>query len=158
MLGFIAPVETRDRVNWRTLNMAFNYQAQYIPIPSAMFLWTHWSRSLADQKRKFDTSGVFSKDSTRELIYDFLEIVLNQKGKAGRECVLKTICETAAHPLESRGVFDEIFHLIFTPNEHDAPSDHINSLKAGRFGTDCGTLYPKCPKGDGILEHISKLL
>lgn len=151
------PVETRDRVNWRTLNMAYNYQAQYVPLPNATYIWNHWARSLVDQKRKFETNGILPMDPTRELIYNFLEITLNRKGKAGHECVLKTICETAAHPIERHTVVDEVFHLIFSPNENDANDDYSNALKVGKYGTDCETIYPKCRKGDGILEHISRL-
>lgn len=137
--------------------MAYNFQSQYMVLPNATYIWNHWARSLVDQKQKFDVSGFLPKDSTRELIYNFLELAMNRKNKAGHECVLKTICETAAHPIERYSIFDEIFHLVFSPHKNDVSDEYTMALKAGTFGTDCDTIYPKCKKGDGILDHISKL-
>lgn len=114
MLGFLAPVETRDRVNWRTLNLAYNYQAQYVPLPNVTFLWNRFSRSLVNQRRQYDLDGSFKRDLTRELVYGAIELFLEHKGKPGRECLLKAICEAAEHPIQRTGVFEEIMHLILT--------------------------------------------
>lgn len=113
-MGFLAPVETRDRVNWRTLNLAYNFQAQYVPIPSVIFLWDRFSRSLIDQRRRYDTDGMFVKDLTRSLVYAALEMFLDRQGKPGRQCLLKAICEVVEHPIERNGVFEEIVHLVLT--------------------------------------------
>lgn len=114
VLGFLAPVETRDRVNWRTLNLAYNFQAQYVPIPSVIYLWDRFSRSLIDQRRRYDADGTFTKDLTRSLVYAALEMFLDRKGKPGRQCLLKAMCEAAEHPIERINVFDEIAHLVLT--------------------------------------------
>lgn len=114
VLGFLTPVETRDRVNWRTLNLAYNFQAQYVPIPSVIFLWDRFSRSLIDQRRRFDTDGMYTKDLTRSLIYAALEMFLDRNGRPGRQCLLKAICEAAEHPIARTSVFDEIAHLVLT--------------------------------------------
>jgi len=113
-LGFLAPVETRDNVNWRTLNLAYNYQAQYVPIPNATYLWDRWARDLRTQKKLYDLEGAHSKDLTRELIYGAMELFWDSKGKPGRECLLKSICDVAGHPIHRGGVFEEIVHLILT--------------------------------------------
>lgn len=94
--------------------MALNFQAQYVPIPSVIFLWDRFSRDLRDQRRKFDTTGVHQKDLTRELIYGAIEIFLDNKGKPGRQCLLKSICDAAEHPIVHGGIFEEIIHLILT--------------------------------------------
>lgn len=114
VLGFLAPVETRDRVNWRTLNLAYNFQAQYVPIPSVMYIWQKFARSLVDQRRQYDADGMFVKDLTRSLVYAALEMFLDRKGKPGRKCLLKAICEAAEHPIERNSVFDVIVHLVLT--------------------------------------------
>lgn len=114
VLGFLAPVETRDRVNWRTLNLAYNFQAQYVPIPSAMFIWQKLARSLIDQRRQYDADGIFVKDLTRSLVYAALEMFLDRKGKPGRICLLKAICEAAEHPIKQNSIFDAIVHLVLT--------------------------------------------
>lgn len=113
-MGFLAPVETRDNVNWRTLNLAYNYQAQYVPIPNATYLWDRFARDLRTQKRLYDHHGIYTKDLTRDLIYGVMELFWDSKGKPGRECLLKSICDAAEHPIHRGGVFEEIVHLILT--------------------------------------------
>lgn len=107
-------METRDNVNWRTLNLAYNFQAQYVPIPSVMFLWNRFSRSLIGQRQLYDRDGTFAKDLTRDLVYSAIEMFLDHKGKPGRQCMLKAICEAAEHPIERSNIFDEIVHLVLT--------------------------------------------
>lgn len=113
-MGFLAPVETRDHVNWRTLNLAYNFQAQYVPIPNTTFLWQKFARDLRTQRKLFDLEDIYRKDLTRELVYGALEFFLDSKGKPGRECLLKSICDAAEHPIVRGGVFEEIIHLILT--------------------------------------------
>lgn len=113
-MGFLAPVELPDRVNWRTLNLAYNFQAQYVPLPSTAYLWNVFSRSLVNQRRRFDVDGTYNNDGTRDIFYAAIEMFLNHRGKAGRDCLLKAICDIAAHPIEVKNIFDEIIHLILT--------------------------------------------
>lgn len=114
MLGFLAPVETRDNVNWRTLNLAYNIQAQYQALPRIVWPWDKFSRSLDDQRKKYDADGTFAQDGTRQFVYKALEIFMDRKGKNGKECLLKAICEAAVHPIHRGGVFDEVVHLVLT--------------------------------------------
>lgn len=114
IIGFSFPVETRDNVNWRTLNLAYNFQAQYVALPSAMYLWDRFSRSLIDQRQQFESDGTFTKDFTRSLLYTAVETFLERKGKPGRQCLLKAICNAAENPIERNNVFDEVVHLALT--------------------------------------------
>lgn len=107
-------METRDPVNWRTLNLAYNFQAQYVPVPAAKWWWTSFSRSLIDQRRRYDAGELVFKDSTRNLIYGAVEMFMNGRGKPGRQCLLKAICQVAEHPIETTSVFDQIVHLVLT--------------------------------------------
>lgn len=46
-------------------------------------------------------------------MYKALETFMNGKGKNGRECLLKAICDAAQSPIQrDGGVFSEIAHLI----------------------------------------------
>lgn len=101
-------------MNWRTLNLAYNYQAQYVPIPNTTFLWTKFARDLRSEKRMYDEQGVYFRDITRELVYGAMELFVDIKGKPGRQCLLKSICDAAEHPIVRGGVFEEIVHLILT--------------------------------------------
>lgn len=113
-MGILAPVETGDRVNWRALNLAYNFQAQYVPIPSVIFIWDRFTRDLREQRKSFETNGLHERDLTRDLIYGAIELYLDKSGKPGRECLLKAICDAAEHPIHCDGVFEEIVHLILT--------------------------------------------
>lgn len=113
-MGFLTPVETRDPVNWRTLNMAYNYQAQYVPIPNTTHLWQFFARDLRHQRRMYDENGIYFQDLTRQLIYGAFELFYNSRGKSGRKCLLKSICDAAEHPVARDGIFEEIVHLILT--------------------------------------------
>lgn len=114
MLGFLAPVETRDQVNWRTLNLAYNFQSQYIPIPNTTSLWQFFARDLRQQRKLYDEQGVHFKDLTRQLVYGAMELFHDTRGKPGRQCLLKSICDAAEHPIVRGGVFEEILHLVLT--------------------------------------------
>lgn len=53
-------------------------------------------------------------DMTRELFYGAIEMFLDSKGKPGRQCLLKSICDAAEHSIVQGGIFEEIVHLILT--------------------------------------------
>lgn len=113
-MGFLAPVVTPDRVNWRTLNLAYNFQSQYIPIPNTTYIWQVFARELRQQRKLHMESGIYVKDMTRQLIYGAMELFHETKGKPGRQCLLKSICDAAEHPIVRGGIFEEILHLILT--------------------------------------------
>lgn len=96
------------------MNLAYNYQAQYVPIPNTTYLWQFFARDLRHQRRMYDEHEIYSKDLTRQLIYTAIEIFYDSRGKSGRKCLLKSICDAAEHPIARDGVFEEIAHLIFT--------------------------------------------
>lgn len=79
-----------------------------------MYLWDRFSRSLINQRQRYQADGIPAKDLTRTLIYAAMEMLLDHNGKPGRHCLLKAICETAANPIHRNNVFDEIVHLILT--------------------------------------------
>lgn len=114
VLGFLMPVETKDRVNWRTLNMAHNFQAQFQVLPSIIWPWKVFARSLKDQRRKFDSHGTFEPDETRSFVYNALEMYLAYKRANGRQCLLKAICEIARQPIDQRTIFDDVVHSVLT--------------------------------------------
>lgn len=101
-------------MNWRTLNLAANFQFQYVPLPSTQYLWNVFARDLQNQRRTFDATGPHRMDMTRKLLYGAIEIFLDSKGKPGRQCLLKSICDAAEHPIVQGGVFEEIIHLILS--------------------------------------------
>ncbi|KAL0110227.1 hypothetical protein PUN28_013699 [Cardiocondyla obscurior] len=93
-------------------------------------------------------------------IYRLLENEFERKGINGRECLKKSICETAMMPLEDEGLVGELLHLLLTPRETDTPlnSEYLQALEFGRGHHDCSRIYSTCPPGQGILDQISKII
>lgn len=114
VLGILVPVVTGDKKNWRSLNLGYNLQAQYTPLPSVIYPWTRFSRSLIDQKENYIRNGTHTPDKTRLFMYNLIETIMNRRGIDGKECLLKSICEAAHSPIEKFSVFDEILHLLLT--------------------------------------------
>lgn len=182
VLGFLMPVVTQDRVNWRTLNMAHNFQAQFQVLPTIIFPFKFFSRSLREQRHKYDAHGIYVPDETRSFVYNALEMYMSRKKTDGRQCLLKAICEAARQPIERRTVFDEVVHAVLTyvgncgpgwftyiqnnalkqsrsyhcrPNRNEVQDFYLDAKHAGGFGADCTELYPKCLPGKGLLDGIS---
>lgn len=104
----------RDRDNWRMLTSSIRYYFPYVPIPNTTFLWDRFEEDLRTQKKLYDEQGVYFRDLTRDLIYGAMELFLDTKGKSGRQCLLKSICDVAEHPIVRGGIFEEIVHLVLT--------------------------------------------
>lgn len=94
--------------------MGYNFQAQYTPLPSVIYPWSRFGRSIIDQKEKFIRNGTYAPDKTRLYMYNLIEMIMTRRGIDGKECLLKSICEAAHSPIERFSVFDEILHLILT--------------------------------------------
>lgn len=116
VLGMLVPVQTGDHVNWRTLNMGYNFQAQYTPVPSIIYPWTRFERSLHERKRQHDAdpAGYAADDGTRQFVYTAYETIVDRRGGNGRQCLQRAICEAAQTPVEHVGVFDEMLQLFLT--------------------------------------------
>ncbi|KAJ6635896.1 hypothetical protein Bhyg_14482 [Pseudolycoriella hygida] len=115
VLGVSFPLETYDKVNFRTLNLAYNFQGQYMLAKPARYPWDKVKRSLHNQKRNYsDNKSVV--DNTRQLMYNAVEMLMDRKGVNGKECLQRAICENAQSPITVTGVFHEILNLFLTEN------------------------------------------
>lgn len=158
VLGLLAPVETRDHVNWRTLNMGYNFQAQYVPVPSIIYPWTRFEREMHDARRLHDDrpdAAPPANDGTRQFVYTVYETIVGRRGGHGRQCLQRAICEAAQTPIERVGVFDEMLQLFLTPRAHEVSEVYTEAMQAGARGVDCLSLYAQCPMGWSILDGIS---
>lgn len=108
------PVETRNRVDWQMLSSSTRFYFPYVPIPNTTYLWDRFASDLRNQRKMYGQQGVHFRDFSRDLIYGAMEFFLDAKGKPGRQCLLKSICNAAEHPIVCDGVFEEIIHLILT--------------------------------------------
>ncbi|CAH2087615.1 unnamed protein product [Euphydryas editha] len=65
-------------------------------------------------KRKKHRKPLAQRRSRREL-YEKLELILDNMGYSGRECILKTLCETTQRIIpHGENMVEEIFRTIFT--------------------------------------------
>ncbi|XP_034101967.1 uncharacterized protein LOC117566535 [Drosophila albomicans] len=99
-------------------------------------------------------------DGYRWAVYQCFENLALRMKLNGRQCVLKSICESSAAPFDERnGLLGELLHILLTPSSSkDTLSEHTDNdyLQAERFGhagVSCDTVYPKCEKS--LLEHFT---
>lgn len=81
VLGILTPVETGDKKNWRAMNMGYNFQGQYTPLPKIIYPWDRFSRSIVSQREQYDRDGIYISDKTRQFVYDAIELLLNRYKK-----------------------------------------------------------------------------
>lgn len=139
--------------------MSYNFQANYVPLPTEIYPWQRFHRSLISQRTHYDTVGQkFAADRTREFVYATVEVLLDRNGNNGKHCVLRAICEAAKFPIKLNGVFDEVLHLFLTPNPGEVDGDYMDAMLVGKYGVDCDGLYYGCGHGQGILDGISSVM
>ncbi|KAF5307124.1 hypothetical protein FQR65_LT07108 [Abscondita terminalis] len=102
----------------------------------------------------------------RALTYEALESLMNRYEINGKSCILRSICDNAAEPLQNKenGLYGQIMHILLTPNygnenvHSSLDPAYLEAQKSGEYGLDCISLYPNCPYGHGILDIISTLI
>ncbi|XP_065363853.1 uncharacterized protein LOC135957106 isoform X2 [Calliphora vicina] len=96
----------------------------------------------------------------RWIVYKAMETILNKSALNGHVCMLRSICEHAAIPLNYEGgLLAEILHIILTPStsrDEATKPNHKDYLRAeilGRSGEDCEKAFYQCTKSP--MEIIS---
>ncbi|XP_012257676.2 uncharacterized protein LOC105686956 isoform X1 [Athalia rosae] len=85
----------------------------------------------------------------RTTVYRVLESKFESAGFPGRECLLRSICETSEWPIRHNGILGDVMHVILTPSssqKEDLPREFSEAEEAGKNGT-CTKFYPLCPMG-----------
>ncbi|KAL1506077.1 hypothetical protein ABEB36_005508 [Hypothenemus hampei] len=93
------------------------------------------------------------RSPTRWKLYEIIEDYLNRNNYPdGKACLLKSICEVSAVPLEQRsGLIAEIFHSILTPSSTDDEiENHVHheyhvAEQMGKQVSNCAHIFPECP-------------
>ncbi|XP_053671209.1 uncharacterized protein LOC128721478 [Anopheles nili] len=153
LIGVLVPIRFHHPLP-RSLNCAFNLQANYIIRPDIIFP----RPESVFQNRKLDD---YTDPTSRQQLYVVLEQALRMafwtKGrKVARECLLRTVCEVADTPLSHNGLVGEVLDVIFTPQESDAlPPEFLLARRYGANGLDCARVYSACPLGLGLLDQMS---
>ncbi|KAH8408077.1 hypothetical protein KR222_009225, partial [Zaprionus bogoriensis] len=179
IVGFGIPVENLD---YEAMTTGYVFKAHYYLPTTAKQLRTKDIHDINDRQFR-DNATIFQRiieKSDEELgvatriveettqawsgyrwaVYQCFESLARRMKINGRQCVLKSICESAAAPFDERnGLLGELLHILLTPSsskdelsEH-SDNDYLHAERLGHAGADCDTLYPQCSKS--LLEHFS---
>ncbi|XP_059489977.1 uncharacterized protein LOC132205118 [Neocloeon triangulifer] len=98
----------------------------------------------------------------RWTLYSTLEGLFDRMHLPGRPCLLRAVCEVAAHRIDHDGLLGEALHLLLSPSsssENRTESWHRAYVRAERWGSkhrDCTLKFGKgCPKG--VLQMFTTL-
>ena len=152
------PVQFGDNSK-RSLNLGYNFQTQYLlpGDPLTIFNSPFFTGFVGRNGRSVAPAA--TPDDSRLFMYSMLETTWERRGRDGRQCLLRAICEVAESPFAHNGMFGEIVDTIFTPHSED---EHFGrgtafeeAREAGLHGAHCEKTYWKCPPGQGFLDSIS---
>ncbi|XP_034483072.1 uncharacterized protein LOC117788417 [Drosophila innubila] len=182
-IGVGAAVAIPLDLTYRNVFMAFNFGSNYgLPANDSYNQWIdRWDLDEGflgigsdvtpiDGRNAGDHSDNPEKRSiskpprfTRHDFYRAIVNYLGQYGYNGSACLLRTICEVSAAPLDAHnGVLGTIFKILFIPTTSSAELrlQHVDSLYvASELGTrdlDCAGYVAGCPQS--MLDMISVLL
>ncbi|XP_041984639.1 uncharacterized protein LOC121737138 isoform X2 [Aricia agestis] len=85
----------------------------------------------------------------RAIMYGIAEDLLANFGLSGKECLLRAICETHAHPLTNFGFVGEVMKLFFSPSKSpyaELLEEYVEAQKTGESTGECWPYYRLCPK------------
>ncbi|XP_034101964.1 uncharacterized protein LOC117566533 [Drosophila albomicans] len=188
-IGLLSAVAIPLDLTYRNVYMAFNFESNYgLPSNNSYNEWIdRWDldegflgigsdvtpidgRNDDHDNDKDDNNDNLVKRSTgqppRFTRHDFYRAIVNylgQYGFNGSACLLRTICEVSAEPLDvHNGVLGSIFKILFMPTTSAAELrlQHVDSIyEASELGTrysDCADYVAGC--AHSMLDMISVLL
>ncbi|XP_012284503.1 uncharacterized protein LOC105701921 [Orussus abietinus] len=129
----------------KSISVAFFFEANY-ELPSNVTEWHLEGRRRG--RRSID----------RRTIYNLLEAKFESIGFPGRQCLLRSICETAHYPVHLRnGVLGDIMRIVFTPSSSADEGLPLEYTLAERVDSTegCFATYPLCPFG--IYDYITEV-
>merc|ERR1739846_207828 len=103
--------------------------------------------------RSFSTEDDISNILKRTIVDDQIDVLgriekaLDKGGLAGRQCVLRAICELTETPIHHWTVFGEMLNNLLRPKNgtHEALEEYKKAEKIGEEQGDCWSFYPECP-------------
>ncbi|KAJ8688560.1 hypothetical protein QAD02_024355, partial [Eretmocerus hayati] len=88
-----------------SISLSYFFEATYnLPDNSSILL--HGGQKNSENRRR--------RSIDRTTVYDVIQNKFISAGLPGHECLLRSICEAAEHPLHHNGVLGDLLHVIFT--------------------------------------------
>ncbi|KAF4519440.1 hypothetical protein B566_EDAN008667 [Ephemera danica] len=144
------PIDVKGKYLAWTMGFQFQYQ---LPLNFSDL------RLPVDWRRSGGTWGRSLRSLDRTTVYNTLENYMDDRGMTGRECLLQSICESAAVPLHHDGLLGQIMQIIFTPHHvhegYTSFKEHVEARLLGERGVDCGAAYPTCRVS--LLDLVSRV-
>ncbi|XP_011499302.1 PREDICTED: uncharacterized protein LOC105363332 [Ceratosolen solmsi marchali] len=147
-LFFALAIPLDDPMSTKSISVAFFFEANY-ELPNAISRDEHgetWRR-----RRSID----------RKTIYTILESKFENLGFPGRQCLLRSICETSRERDRlhgHNGLIGDLMRITFTPSssaEEGLPLEYADAEGAD-MDTDCSLIYHSCPFS--IYQYITDVL
>merc|ERR1712156_140199 len=101
----------------------------------------------------FSTDDDISNILKRTIVDDQIDVLgriekaLDKGGLAGRQCVLRAVCELTETPIHHWTVFGEMLQNLLRPKNgtHEALDEYRKAETIGEEQGDCWSFYPQCP-------------
>ncbi|KAK2586398.1 hypothetical protein KPH14_010685 [Odynerus spinipes] len=143
---FALAIPLDDPVSTYAMSVAFFFEANYkLPTKEDTDL------ELKGESRK-------QRSIDRSTVYSMLESKLESIGYPARQCLLRTICETAQASWNlNAGVLGDILRILFTPSssraEADLRAEYAEAEKVDVTTRECSEIYSTCKHG--IYDYIT---
>ncbi|XP_053611549.1 uncharacterized protein LOC128675861 [Plodia interpunctella] len=146
-----------------TVSVAWFFEANYFTVDNSTyyepFLGDISTLSRSKYKRSINKS---KNDFTRSFLYTFVETMLQQHGRGGRACLLRSICENASSQLLHNGLLGDLLHLLLTPStsmSEDTLDDIYYEAEYLGLEGECDRYNDACPTNpvDSISVFLEKL-
>lgn len=115
VLGIGCPIDfAPPKPNKGNVVFGWNFQAQFQDpqtVITPLNALSGLSRKFEERKKRFIENG---GDGSRQLVYSGLERMLDNHGRNGKACLLRSICEAAETSLRHNGLIGELLHIFLT--------------------------------------------
>lgn len=119
--GTAFPVDFQEKNAWRQLVWLMNYHYQFSEPTKPIYWWNLWNgRDLKgplklsnDQQEQAQANMEQQQqvDEPQQLLYEFAEEYMNQRGQDGKACLKRAICENGqVH--EHNGLYAQLLHRL----------------------------------------------
>ncbi|XP_034935145.1 uncharacterized protein [Chelonus insularis] len=130
----------------KAVSLSYFFEASYeLPVNDTVF-W-EW-KDKRRRKRAID----------RVTIFELFRNKFESFGFPGKECLLRSICETSQFDLQDNGVLGDMLNVIFKPSTsqpEDLPQDIVEAELIGQTAS-CTKYHQNCPVG--LLDLIGILV
>lgn len=159
--GTAFPVDFQEKNAWRQLVWLMNYHYQFREPTTPIYWWKLWNGrdlkgplKLTKEQQQVQHVEELEIDEPQQMLYEFAEEYMNQRGQHGRSCMERLICENGqVH--EHSGLYAQLLHRLLIPHK-SLPARYVDAYSMGKHGVNCQSAYPEashCLLDDYVHVH-----